>query len=146
MKNRFSDRRVKDEMSRSVIFARPDDCMDEALSLMAEYQLTVLPVTDKRNRCVGIISSTDLINVRRQEPAVPFAKRSVSEFMSSRVVSIDQEMSILNAAGEMLRHRIHHLPVVDAHQQLQGIISTMDLLAALTSSLARIELENAEAT
>ena len=39
------------------------------------------------------------------------------------------ETSLAKSAREMLRNRIHHLPVVDHRDHLIGIISTMDILA-----------------
>lgn len=146
-------RRVKDEMSRAVIFVHPDDTVREALSLMSEYRLTALPVTDARNRCVGIISTTDLVDPYHDDDAAegvaelmggkgrrsveqlihePLAERKVSELMTPGVFSVDRETSIEKAAGTMLRHRVHHLPVVGSKQQLLGIVSTLDLLAAFT--------------
>ena len=155
----LSNRRVKDEMSRAVIFAHPEDTLEEALSLMAEYRLTALPVTDAKNRCVGIISTTDLVEPYHDDesaadasrqgegngryPAdqlfrLPLAQRKVEELMTPNVVSVDRETTVLKAAGQMLRHRVHHLPVVDKQQQLLGIVSTMDLLSAFAKAVEDI--------
>ena len=58
------------------------------------------------------------------------------EFMTGAVVVIDRETSLLQATEEMVRHRVHHLPVVDEHQRLLGIVSTLDLLEAFARSHA----------
>jgi CBS domain-containing protein len=34
----------------------------------------------------------------------------------------------------MLRNRVHHLPVIDEHDHLIGIVSTMDILAEFVSA------------
>ena len=143
--------RVKDAMTSVVISVESDDTIHEALSLMAEYRVMVLPVTDSRNRCVGILSTSDLLDPTREvEEELTDAeqvsehsrqwllneltqehmgRRKVSELMTGAVVAVDREMPILTAAGEMLRHRVHHLPVVDDNQKVLGIVSTMDLLS-----------------
>ena len=54
---------------------------------------------------------------------------SVQSFMSEAVATVDIDTTIGKATREMLRNRIHHLPVVDATERLIGIISTMDILA-----------------
>ncbi len=145
--------RVKDAMTTVIISVEPDDTIHDALSLMAEYRVTVLPVTDGRNRCVGILSTSDLIDPTREvEEELTdvervsehsrqwlfdrltqehMGQRTVSELMTGAVVAVDRETPILTAAGEMLRHRVHHLPVVDDKQKILGIVSTMDVLSVL---------------
>ena len=54
--------------------------------------------------------------------------------MTTTVVTVDRETPLLDAAGEMLRHRIHHIPVVDEQQHVLGIVSTMDVLAVFHRS------------
>src|SRR5215471_1485374 len=54
-------------------------------------------------------------------------QRQVRERMTTAVVAMDRVMPIIDATGEMFRHRVHHLPVVDTHQKIPGIVSTMDL-------------------
>lgn len=147
----ISSYRVKDAMTAVVISVEPNDTIHDALSLMAEYRVTVLPVTDSRNRCVGILSTSDLIDPTREveEELADVAqvsersrqwlidkltqehmgRRKVSELMTGAVVAVNRETPILTAAGEMLRHRIHHLPVVDGNQKVLGIVSTMDVLS-----------------
>ena len=49
--------RVRDVMSRVVITVGPEDTMQDALGSMAQYRVTALPVTDARNRCVGIAAT-----------------------------------------------------------------------------------------
>lgn len=143
--------RVKDAMTTFIISVAPDDTIHDALTLMAEYRVTVLPVTDSRNRCVGILSTSDLIDPTRavEEEILDIERvsersrqwlidkltqehikqRKVRDLMTGAVVVVDREMPIVTAVGEMLRHRVHHLPVVDDKQKVLGIISTMDVLS-----------------
>ncbi|PON13331.1 hypothetical protein C2W62_34890 [Candidatus Entotheonella serta] len=143
--------RVKDMMSRVVISVGPDDTIHDALVLMTQYRVTVLPVIDTRERCIGILSTSDLMDPTRElEEELRdveqvsehsrqwilekmsrdhMGRQPVSALMTGAVTAVDRETPILEATGEMLRHRVHHLPVVDASQKLLGIVSTMDLLA-----------------
>ncbi len=140
--------RVKDVMSDIVITAGADDLIQDALVLMAQYSVTVLPVTDTKRRCLGVLSTSDLIDpVRESEEGLQgiaqlseqmrveellsesIGQRKVSDFMTAAVVTVDREMPIVEATGEMLRHRVHHLPVTDEQQRVLGIVSTMDMLS-----------------
>ena len=131
------------------------DTIHEALTLMTENRVSALPVVDKRDSCVGIISTSDLVDVTRdldddlyQLDMVDPAQRrfvldrighnvggeSVQSFMSETVMTVDVETSIGTAAREMLRNRVHRLPVVDQKGRLVGIVSTMDVLSAFAGA------------
>lgn len=148
MMTTIDDLRVKDVMSDVVITIGSEDTIHTALVLMAQYSVTVLPVTDNKDRCIGVLSTSDLIDPARQVEddlqdadrdaaqeritallAQSLGHREVRDLMTAAVVTVDREMPIMEAAAEMLRDRIHHLPVVDAHHKILGIVSTMDLLA-----------------
>ncbi|MEZ6088554.1 MAG: CBS domain-containing protein [Pirellulaceae bacterium] len=143
-------RRVKDIMSREVVTINVGDTIHEALSLMGENRVSALPVVDSKNHCVGILSTSDLVDMTRDvdddiynmdllDPssqrfmldklAHSMGSETVQSFMSEAVTTVDVDTPIGKAAREMLRNQVHHLPVVDADERLLGIISTMDILA-----------------
>jgi CBS domain-containing protein len=144
-------------MTQVVITAGADDALVDALSLMEENRISVLPIVDARRRCVGILSATDLIDLTREldeeisdlgrvsELSRKWLIRKLIEHESSRhnvasrmtspVASIGPEATLVDAARDMLRHRVHHLPVVDDEQRLVGIVSTMDLLSGFVDDL-----------
>ena len=54
--------------------------------------------------------------------------------MTKDPVTVGPETPVGKATREILRNRVHHLPVVDHDERLLGIISTMDLLAAFADA------------
>lgn len=50
--------------------------------------------------------------------------------MTTDVISVGPEELLVSAAREMVRSKVHHLPVIDGNKRLVGIISTMDILSA----------------
>jgi CBS domain-containing protein/RNA polymerase-binding transcription factor DksA len=62
-------------------------------------------------------------------------KAPVKEFMSGDPTSIDADASALEALDLMVDRGIRHLPVVDARQQVIGVLSVEDLRAALPVSV-----------
>ena len=50
--------------------------------------------------------------------------------MSSNLISISEDRDIETAQGLMIVNKIRHLPVVNANNELSGIISTKDVAAA----------------
>ena len=152
-------RQVKNVMSKIVVSASSEDTVHEALTLMHENQISTLPVVDRHNRCIGIISASDLIALARElEQEITdlgrvsdvsrqwllekltehdLGSQKLATRMSSAVMSIAPEAMLTSAAAEMLRHRIHHLPVIDGQGHLLGIISTMDLLTAFVEGVGQ---------
>jgi CBS-domain-containing membrane protein len=144
------NRRVKDIMSRDVVTISAGDTVHEALQLMGENRVSALPVINAHDNCVGILSTSDLVDMTRDvdddlyqlDMVDPTSRRflldklahsmgseTVQSFMSETVATVDVETTIGKAAREMLRNRVHHLPVVDTRDRLIGIVSTMDILA-----------------
>lgn len=142
-------KRVKEFVSRDTVTLNADDTIHEALELMGENRVSALPVVDKQNRCIGILSASDLVDLTRETEqdlgeldfvdlstkrflvdklAHSLGNEKVQSFMSESVVTVGMESLIGRAAQEMLRNQIHHLPVVDNDTRLIGIISTMDIL------------------
>jgi CBS domain-containing protein len=144
--------RVKDVVSKDVVAVDSDDTIADVLTLMMENRVSVLPVVDRRQRCVGILSTTDLVGlnhelheelydlgrageVSRQWLIEKLAehslgRRKAKDLMTTTVVAVGPETPLAQAAREMLRHRVHRLPVVGGQRRLLGIISMTDILAA----------------
>ena len=143
------DKRVKDIMSRDAVTLNAEDTIHEALKLMGENRVSALPVIDGRNRCVGILSTSDLVDMTRDvdeelqhldfvditsqrflidKLTESLGGEKVELYMTKSVTTVGLETPIGKAAREMLRNRVHHLPVLDHHDRLMGIVSTMDIL------------------
>lgn len=137
-------------MSRDVVALNAGDTIHDALTLMGENRVSALPVVDTKNRCVGILSTSDLVDMTRdvdddlhhldlvdpssrrfllEKLAHSLGAESVQTFMSEAVATVQAETTLAQATRELLRNRVHHLPVVDSNEHLIGIISTMDVLS-----------------
>ena len=145
--------KAMDVMVRDVVTVGPDDDVAKAISLLAERDVSALPVVDGDGKVVGVISEADL--VRREEigtdrhrswwleamtPATAlageFAKthgRKVSEVMSAGVVAASEEMPLGEIAGLLEKHRIKRVPIL-RDGKLVGIVSRSNLIQALASA------------
>ena len=52
---------VKDVMTKNPVYVSPDTNVTEAKALMVKKGISKLPVLDKDNRLVGIITKNDLL-------------------------------------------------------------------------------------
>lgn len=144
---------LKDVISSDVVYVNPQDTLREALDLMVENRVSAMPVVDVHQHCIGVISVTDLLGmtkdlsdelnalsesggldhealVQKLEHA-DLLTEQVQGWMSSDVVSVGVDSSVEHAAKEILRNRVHRVVVLDDKKRVVGVVSTMDLLAAL---------------
>ena len=153
MADAFSSLRVRDICQRDVVAVSKDDTVSFALSLIVENRTSALPVINSAEKCLGMISASDIIGLVHEldeettEPADPapqwlfsklkdhdLGRRKVEELMSSSVAAVRLADTLYDAAGVILRNKIHRLPVLDEKDRVAGIVSTTDLLEALVEN------------
>jgi CBS-domain-containing membrane protein len=125
---------VVDLMTTELIQVSPETGIKEAARLMSRHRVSGLPVVDPEGRLVGIITEADFlrIEVARDEDDDPEPIETVSQVMSSDVVTISPDAGVSDAARIMATQDIKRLPVVGDDRRLLGIISRMDVVAVFT--------------
>jgi len=145
--------KAMDVMVRDVVTIGPDASVAEAAKLIAENDVSALPVVDADGRLVGIISEADLM--RREEigtsihhpwwieavtPAATLAAeftkshaKRVAEVMSGNVITATEETPLAEIAAILERNRIKRVPITRGHE-LVGIVSRANLVQALAST------------
>lgn len=117
---------VEHLMTTRVLCLLPDTCRADVVAAMESIGSRHLIVCDERDRLLGVISDRDL-NARDGQTA--------GEIMTPSAYSISPRASTAHALALMFRHRISCLPVVDQREQLVGVLTTSDLLLALSCYL-----------
>ncbi len=121
---------VKDVMSADVVTIGPEQSMAFAANLMADDGVSSLVVVDN-SVVAGIITEKDFLErvVAEGKSALDIKVRDV---MSSPVISITPEMTVLEAGSVVKDKRVKRLPVIEAGS-LVGIVTQTDLICVLTS-------------
>jgi len=100
----------------------PDATIGEALNLMKENKIGGIPIIDKTDKLIGILTNRDLRFETRLEA-------KVSELMTKETLVTAPEGTDLVAAEEILkRHKIEKLPVVSRDGKIVGLITYKDIL------------------
>ncbi|AZQ43410.1 CBS domain-containing protein [Nonlabens ponticola] len=126
--------RVKDYMKRKLITFKPDQNINAVMETLLKQRITGGPVVDDQDNLVGIISDTDLMQVigDSRYHNLPVGDRTVSDYMSKEVATIDAEADIFDAAGRFLKSGHRRFPVTE-QGKLIGQISRMDVIIAATN-------------
>jgi CBS domain-containing protein len=155
----MSTQLVKDFMTPNPITIRATESLETVVKVLEENHIRGLPVVDDQGKILGIISEADLLV--REAPLQPplyltflgsviyfespehfhqHLKKSlgmqVQDVMTPDPVITTVDVAISEVAQIMLEQKVTRLPVVDANQNLIGIITRHDLIRALKPQLS----------
>ena len=143
---RLRSLQVRDVMARDVVWVTIRQHMADVAGILSRHELSSAPVVDERGVCVGILSAADCLRrdaAAADAGAAPYRHRPAwtpddvaGTFMSTGVQTIGASASLLQAARILCAQHVHRLPVVDEHGKPVGMVSTMDVTAALVKALA----------
>lgn len=129
--------KVSDLMRTDVKTIGPDATIAEAVELLAEEHVSGLPVVDKHDRIVGVLSSTDILEAEAEATGADrdrlFDNTTVEELMTPTPRLAAPDLDIREAAQQMLYLDVHRL-FVEQNGKLVGVISQSDLVRALATS------------
>ena len=112
-------------LSRDPVTIGSDANVWQAAQLMTEQKVSSLLILDQDQHLTGIITDKD-IRARLVAPGLK-SETPVADIMSANPVTIEQQQYIFEAMMLMLRHNLHHLPVVK-RQRAVGVIAISDII------------------
>ncbi|MFB7259261.1 CBS domain-containing protein [Streptomyces nojiriensis] len=125
--------KVGDLMTDEVVAVVSATSFKDVAKLLAQHDISGLPVLDDEDRVVGVVSESDLL-IRQGTPVAPHSETSsiaevtAGEVMSTPAVTVHAEETAADAARLMTRRNVERLPVVDEEDRLVGIVTRRDLL------------------
>ncbi len=151
---------AKDIMTAPTISVSKDNNVKAALNLLAEHNISGLPVIDNDGKVVGIVSGSDIIRYSQQKKVMPVSSISfwvspysetddiasvrngfeilhrtiIENVMTRKVYTVSMDTPISEVAKLMINRKINRVPVVDNDGKLTGIISRADLVKFMAGS------------
>lgn len=155
--------RAKDVMSRRVVAVESWLTLAELAGIFEKKAISGAPVVDESGTVLGVVSLTDLVRARGEaSPGVPvyhrelddsarasgfhleeMDQRRVEEIMTPGAIALDVETPVETVAKVMLDSRIHRV-LVTKGGRLAGIVTTMDMLRAVTALARRASRERVQ--
>lgn len=111
----------------TLVTVGPDQSIQDALSLLAQYDIGALIVINEADELAGILSERDI--VRRAVDAGDILSLKIGDVMTKNVIVGVPQDDLINVAHTMTERRFRHLPIVDG-KRLLGIVSIGDVLKA----------------
>lgn len=137
--------KTKSFMTKDVLTVTEDSSLLSAYKIMYEKRIRHLPVIDKNQVVIGMLSDRDIqraMVVDRtggeiNEEVYLNAKKKVSDFMSVIVFSVLSGTSLNTVIEEMMTKKISAVVVVDEESRCVGIVTSNDIMRVFLGVLGR---------
>lgn len=130
-------------MTRDLITVTPTATLADVRALMQEHRIHHIPVVDKRDMLVGLVTLTNVLAatdsiLRNTETRIHASEVHIKDIMVTEVATVDAHASLRQAALFLEKHRIGCLPVV-TKGKLQGIVTDTDFVGVAINLLEQLE-------
>ncbi|MGH2729040.1 MAG: CBS domain-containing protein [Actinomycetota bacterium] len=163
MPTKTTSARIKDQvageiMSSPGIACREEVCFEEIAELLADREISGMPVVNADGEVVGVISERDLAHalggplirlvIRRPVHSGPFLRgprrvaggaQRAKDIMTSPAIVADAETPMHILAEIMVKKQINRIPIV-RDKRLVGVVTRGDVLTAI-AGLSHREVE-----
>lgn len=119
---------AQDIMSTELLTVQEGASLEEALKILLNNKITGLPVVNKTNELVGVVSEYDIMLQISQAASVEKADISVPFNFSASVECISAHTSLEEIMDIFLTKKYRRVLVQDDKKKLTGIITRRDLM------------------
>ncbi len=147
-RRRFGEITCADVMSRDVLSVKFGDSLEDAWELLCKRGIKALPVVDRSQRVVGILTQADFLKhagihehktlsvqlsalIRKVRTLHADKPDVVGQIMTRRVMVASEHKFIIELVPMFADGGHRHIPIVDDELRLVGIITQTDLILAL---------------
>jgi len=131
---------VKNWMNKKVITIDENDSMQDAVNLIKQHKINMLPVM-KKGKLTGIVTDRDLKKASASDATTLdvhellylISKIKIKDIMSKKPVTVPFDFTIEETASMLLENNISGAPVVDKDKQLVGVITQADIFKVIIS-------------
>jgi CBS domain-containing protein len=116
-------------MSHRVVTCRVGDTLEHVAQLMWDHDIGFLPVVDRNDRLVGVVTDRDAL-MAAYTRGTHLRASLVDTAMARDPVSCSPHSEATEIEHVMARHQIRRVPVVDEANRPIGVVTLSDLARA----------------
>ncbi|TFG47895.1 MAG: CBS domain-containing protein, partial [Candidatus Brocadiia bacterium] len=120
--------KARDIMTRIVITTRPEMPIYDAVRILADRNITGLPVLDADLNLVGMLTEKDVLKTMYATGDSP--EKTVADFMTTDFISYDVNAGRIDLCDCLVEKDLRRVPVTD-NGRLAGIASISDVIRAI---------------
>ncbi len=131
---------AKDIMTKQVICIRKETPIFEAIRLMADKNITGIPVTEDDLTLVGMLSEQDVLRLFHTYDDEK--GRTVNDFMTQPVIHFEEHELLLDVCYCLRDNHIRRVPIT-SNGKVSGVISRSDILKCIIKQSEKTNLQAA---
>jgi IMP dehydrogenase len=116
-------KRSQSGMITDPITLLPEASLQQAEDIMSTYKISGVPIVDKKNKLVGILTNRDIRFIEPADFGQPVSKFMTPQPLVTAPVGISRE----DAKALLQKHRIEKLLLVDEAGCLKGLLTVKDI-------------------
>lgn len=120
--------RAADVMSRDVIYVKEDTPIFDAVGLLAQNDISGLPVVKGDMTLAGVLSEKDVVVLFYEYSQAE--GKTVADYMTYPAVCFEEDEPLLDVCDFLLKNIFRRVPIT-SKGKLVGIISVSDVLEAV---------------
>ena len=117
-------KRTENGIISNPVTISPDTALKDALSIMKRYKISGIPVVDKDDLLIGIITNRDIRFEKNL--STPVAKLMTPK---ERLITAKEGITLDKAKEILHKNRIEKLPIVDDKGKIKGLITVKDIIS-----------------
>ena len=126
----MSETLIEKLSKRECVTVLDKDNLKTVIDKLNEYNIGALPVLNKNNVLVGVISERDIIHLISKNSEVLILNKKVESCMTKSIISCGKKTRADELMELMTKYKIRHIPIV-IKNNLVGIISIGDVVKRL---------------
>lgn len=152
--------KAKDLMIPLQEYLKPDASLKEAANILRtakrdeeRFGVKGLPVIDEKGTMVGFLSMGDILKAvfpsylslmnlgdftwdgMVEDLAKKVKDRKVSEMMTQKVITVNEDSSLMECVDHMLKNNVKRLPVMGKDGKVTGILYERDIFFTITKTM-----------
>ena len=134
--------KVRDYMSKKVVTCRKSDSLLFVLNMLNKNKVARIIVTDNDGKPIGLVTydtflrNSEYFKGGKQEtknylfPKISAKGMSVGDIVGNELLMVESEEDLAKAAKLMTKYKVSGVPTVDKDRNLEGIVSSSDIVRA----------------
>lgn len=118
-----------------IVSVRSTWTVNEAIRILGEKRIGAVVVSDDDKSALGILSERDIVRALMRDGA-EILNGPISGLMTRKLSTCRTGDDALNVLERMTAGRFRHMPVMDEHEQMIGLISIGDVVSARLKELS----------
>ncbi|MBU3159429.1 ABC transporter ATP-binding protein [Clostridium frigoris] len=130
-------------MAKDIMIDKPIKSVGErtilqAIEIMKSNNVDSLLVIDKGNTLTGLVTLKQIRTTLRKDPD---KTKRIKDLMETKLITVNQEDTIINILEVIKKEDINFVPVVDDNHKLVGLLTKSSLLSILSNQFIDMEVD-----